>query len=73
MDNHNRASACRNSGFDLLWIEIERRGFDVREHGPCAKGADGAARRDKCKRRDDYFIALPHPTRVKPEFKGFRP
>ena len=44
MNGYNGAGARRDLRFNMLGIEIERGGFDVRKHRPGAERADGAAR-----------------------------
>src|ERR1700741_5417663 len=73
MNGDNRGGPGRNQRLKLIRIEIERPGFDVREYRTSAKSADGAARGNERKRRDNDFVPRFHAASMQPELERLRP
>ena len=71
VDDDDGARARRNAHFDLVRVEVERSGLDIREHRARAERADGAARRNKGERGHDHFISRANAAGMKRQFERF--
>src|ERR1700739_1083975 len=72
MNGDNRGGPGRNQRLKLIRIEIERPGVDVREYRTSARSADGAARGNERKRRDNDFVSRLHAASMQPELERLR-
>src|SRR5579863_529133 len=57
MHRYNRASAGRNQPLQLRFIQVERVGTDIREHGPSAAQYESVRSGNEGERRDDNLVA----------------
>ena len=72
MDGEHGFRAPRDAACDVVWIEVHRRGVDVREDRCCAPARDRLGGGVEGERRTDDFVARSDAERVHDEHQGVR-